>query len=351
MGLSKETIERIKEMATFLSEDYIAEAFNVPPDVVRAVLRDEIEPDDADNESSPLNAQDRIQVVERSKFVRNRTVTVIAPGGGKGKTSLLASLALTAALYVPEQRPVALIDCAEVSKLGTWLQGLGYLDMVAGNDTYPTIADWPEKDEQFYLEELTIQHPQLENLYLVPGAYTVEQWRNIGMARMRNAIATLQRSCEMVFVDLPADVAVIGKLLPLHDLIVVVITADYPGVEGLLQLVPLLKHLSVLERCLLVLNRLGCAGGLSQKDCRQVLRQVLDEDVIFGGLVPEEPGLPQQFKKGRPLVLADPQSPYCAEIRHILSQLCPDWKLNGHNQRNEKNGGIIGILKKLRRGG
>nr|WP_169738633.1 hypothetical protein [Desulfofalx alkaliphila] len=110
----------------------------------------------------------QLKTTAKTRFVRNNIVTAISPGGGKGNTTLLTSLATAAAINIPNRRPVAILDLAEFPKVPT-VYGISCLEMLENPDIlWPSISTWDESTG-YSIDEYTIKHPDLGNLYIVPG--------------------------------------------------------------------------------------------------------------------------------------------------------------------------------------
>lgn len=335
--MDKQTINRIKKMAGHVDIENIAGSLNLPLDVVEAVLRGEIEA----NNDKPA----KIQVVEKARFVRNNIVTAISPGGGKGNTTLLTSLAAAAAINVPNKRPVAILDLAEFPKVPT-AYGIRYLEVLENPDiVWPSISTW-EDGMGYSIDTCTIQHPDLENLYIVPGVMVADNYHELDLKKILKVIEVLQRKFEILFIDLPKSYTLVEKLLPYMDTVIITVTPEYGSMEGVIQLLPTLNKVNKIENAFIVFNRVGYPGFFDVQECREILKNMMKQIPACMGSLPETDSIVKYLNSGKVemIILREPHSVFTKEISRVLSQLCPHWSIT---QPNNASDSIAGIFKKL----
>ncbi|MDI6906432.1 MAG: hypothetical protein QMC81_02930 [Thermoanaerobacterales bacterium] len=330
--MHRDLVERICKMAAYLEPEAIAEAVNLPVDVVRDILEGRVE---ADEEGGDRAAT--VKVVEKARFVRNHTVTAISPGGGTGKTTVLISLALAAATRSPGGRPVVIADLAEHAR-AAMLLGVPYRIEAL------TVLDWSYQPAS----EVAYPHPELDNLRIVAGVPTVDAHQRVA-GDLASIVSSLQRQGELLLVDAPVAPESRDAVLTAADAVLIVCHPHPVYLAGVIQLLPTLRRLSIEDKCLLVFNRVGCHGGLTPQACRQELRS-------YGGLVdglepmldsfvglPEEPRVWEHVgTRKRPVLLAEPAGPYTRAIINLLETLCPHWRKTEAN-----TSGLGGLLKRL----
>lgn len=318
--LSKSDVERIKEMGAYLDPEYIADVYKVPVSVIEDVLRGNIQGD----ERGEAVENTTIKVVERARFVRNKTVCAISPGGGKGKTSVLVSLAILAALRNPTKRPILGLDLAEFGKMPLHM-GFRFND---GNimSSILQCSDNPNRDEIF--ECLAVQHPQIENLYLMPGVKVADMHGSIKASTICKVLEAAQRHFELMLVDLPARMDLWDEIIARTDMVLVVVSNDYPGIEGMAQLIPTLERLGKEQQFLLVVNQNGTTG-LKQGMFQRVLAGLCAREMPVDAWLPFESGLSGWLNgtENQHCILDNSESEYASEIANLLSKLCPDWNL------------------------
>jgi MinD-like ATPase involved in chromosome partitioning or flagellar assembly len=323
--LSKSDVERIKEMGAYLDPAYIADVFKVPVDVIEDVLRGNIQGD----EMEPAG-KTTLKVVEKARFVRNKTVCAVSPGGGKGKTSVLVSLAILAALRNPTGRPVLAIDLAEFGKMPLHM-GFRFDD----ERIMPSItqcSDNPNQNEIF--EYLAVRHPQIDNLYLIPGVKVADMHERIETNIICRVLEVVQRHFELILVDLPARMDLWDEIVARTDMVLVVVSNDYPDIEGMAQLIPTLKRLGKEQQFLLVVNQNGTTG-LKQGMFQRVLAGLCAREMPVDAWLPFESGLSGWLNgtENQHCILDNVESEYASELANLLSKLCPDWNLKTSNKK------------------
>ncbi|MTI82354.1 MAG: septum site-determining protein MinD [Firmicutes bacterium] len=343
---SKEDIEQIKIMAESLEIKLIAETYNVPQDVIKDVLRGDITAENNTTKTS-TDFETKIKVVEKARFVRNKTVMAISPGGGMGKTTVLTSLAMASAIHIPNGRPIGIVDLAEYPKVITAL-GLETDDSIINTAGSILFGDGNGKD----YTSSKIQHPALDNLHVIPGVITTDNHLEITSEKMADIIIQFQNQCEITFVDLPASLIKTGELLLHGDIILITLTPDYGSLVGFIQLLPTLKRLGLTNRSFIVLNRIGYPGLLEAKHFRKALTAKINDyysvsdnsQFEFLGFLPETQDLLKQINGEKEnIILSNSKSDFTGEVKYILSKLCPDWQI----KTEENSSGIAGILGRL----
>lgn len=331
--MHRDLVERICKMAAYLEPEAIAEAVNLPVDIVRDVLEGR-----ADVEEEGGDRATPVKVVEKARFVRNHTVTAISPGGGTGKTTILTNLALAAAARSPGGRPVVIADLAEHAR-AAMLLGVPYRIEAL------TVLDWSYQPAS----EVAYPHPELDNLRIVAGVPTVDAHQRVA-GDLASIVGSLQRQAELLLIDAPVTPDLRDAVLAMADVVLIVCHPHPVYLAGVIQLLPTLRRLSVEDKCLLVFNRVGCHGGLAPQACRQELRSHSGLVDGFGDMLDSFVGLPEEPRvwehvgtRKRPLVLAEPDKPYARAILDLLeTHICPHWR------RAEQNpGGLGGFFKRI----
>jgi len=333
--LSKSDAERIKEMGTYLDPDYIADVYKVPADVIEDVLRGNIQGDKKETtENTP------IKVVEKARFVRNKTICAVSPGGGKGKTSVLVSLAILAALHSPGNRPIAALDLAEFGKMALHM---GFRS--SENTILPEIlhcSDKPDREEIY--NYLSIQHPQIENLFVLPGIQVADRHCELKPAIINKILDALQRHFELVMVDLPARVDLWDNIIQRSDMVLVVSDNNYQSIEGIMQLLPTLVRLDKEQQCLLIVNQTNI--GIKQGEFQRILSGLCDTKRTVAAWLPFESSIPEWLNGSlnQHFILSNLQSKYANELTNLLARLCPDWNLS---RAATKKKGFWGWFKRV----
>lgn len=322
-------------MANYFEPEHIAGVFNLPIDVIEDVLKGNISGSD---EKQSLEER-KVKVIERARFVRNKTICAISPGGGKGKTSVLTSIAMLAALHNPGGRLVSAIDLAEFSNMQIHF-GIHLSDQVMMPDI-THCSDEIDRTEIF--EHISIKHPLIENLYLIPGAQTVDRHRNINKDNALSLLRNTQRYFEMIFIDLPARLDLQEDIISDSDTVLIIANNDYQSIEGIVKLMPMLFRLGKENQSLLVVNE-SYNPGIKPGSFQHILARLLEMEMPATAWLPYEKSLPawlNRTESKHPVL--DISTDYKTELLKLLSKLCPDWNLDVNKQ---SKGGVWGWLKK-----
>jgi len=326
--MKKSDFARIRTMSEYLEPESIKPVFpDVPLDVIRGIISGTIDESDICTETSEHceKTTDGLRIIERRRYVRNKTVTAVSPGGGHGKSVLMSSLALAAASR--SKRPLMAVDFSEFPKMASYMGHSPTIGALNG-EFIPTLNDWQTESKIYnggYVQPL-------DNLHLVPGAISIDMRRKITDDTCLSLLRYFQSSYELVFYD---HDRISENLLRETDCIFIVVTPETASLESLLQLIPILSDLSVVDRCSLVINR----GKGSIESFKREVRKLLPADVEIVSLLPEEHEL---YKNGEHVVMRKPDSPIVNEVNHLVDYLCPEWKGNG---KNIKDGGFFRGVK------
>lgn len=176
MEITPTLIQRIQKMSEFCDHDTIAETLKIPVNIVEKVLSGKVE----------IDSGEKLKIVKTTEFVRNKTIGVISPVGGIGKTTILVVLAISKAIN--SKQPVVILDFSRTGNIFTHL-GVNF--------------------SENFLGEL-VQHQQLKNLSVVrwklPGILYIE-------GDEEKVIKEYQQKFETVFVDTDNQIAGIDTWL------------------------------------------------------------------------------------------------------------------------------------------
>ncbi len=326
MSLDEETIERIKHMSRYMNNEKIGVVFKLPPDIIQDVLDGQVKPQE--------KAIPKSQVIEKIRYVRHRTVAAMAPNGGSGKTTVLASLAINAAIHT--QRPVAVVDFSETANLAHHLA----IGQFAEDYIVPSPSLWegftPRKDQVF--EELLISHPALENLYFLPGAPTLEAHRQMSEETCRQILHVLSTYFETIFVDLPVNPALLKDCVADIDFMLMICDSDRASLSGLYRIPFALDHYHLADKTMFILNNVGREGNLNRKEARRIVEQAIS-GIYIDAFLPHEASLVNADKVS--YALNRPSGPFTAEVKVLLGKLNPNWKAE-----EKSGGGLFGRLKR-----
>jgi pilus assembly protein CpaE len=273
---------------------------------VQDILDGRIEPAEEDTE------RDKVTVIEKVRYVRNRTVSAVSPTGGTGKTTVLASLAVAAAAR--SRGPVVIADFSASGNMAAHL-GLG---LFAVDFVVPTLQLWsgPDPGREALFDEFLIQHPDLENLYLLPAALTYDIYRSLTDEQMKRALQTLRRYSEIIFLDVSGER--FPELVAEVDAWLLVVSTDLVSLAEMRRLQPTLARLGLAERIKPV--AVERSGGLARHEVRRAVEEALT-GVRADAFLPCDDAL---AGISRVKYMLSRSTPYTRGIEELLAHLFPD---------------------------
>lgn len=322
--------QRIREMSKIVDEEYIVRALNIPLDIVKGVLSGEI-PDEALEDFDPAKPPD-VRVVERKKFVRSKLIGIVSTGGC-GATTLTASLAVLSAKRT--KNPIAAVDLNEFSHLG---YALG-LDVVGEKAAFYPNVSWWELSET---GESAVQHPAVENLFVVLGAATAERHLELKEEVVASSLKELSGSYAVTWVDCPTWPGGWKTVAPLLDVLIFVVRPDAASISSLWQALPVLRDWE--HKMALVINGDGLEGCITSAECRRALKKTTGAPVLAA--LPDDPLIRQASLDMRCYALDEPDYLYCRAAEEILSELLPD----AGPARKKQSGMLEALAGLFRRG-
>lgn len=229
-------------------------------------------------------------------------VALISLRGGVGVTTLAVNLALTLARPAPER--VCLVDLCPSSGHAALQLGLRPDPNWAGLALLPSIPS-----EAVIRASLLTHATQLRLLAapfvpVVGGGLTSEKVQAI--------LAVLRRDFSTVVVDLPSVLTETAiAALEAADFIGVVTAADQPTIQTTLGTLQALK--AWMGKARMILNQPTPGVAPSVEALQRVVKQP------FAGVVPFDPAQAQALAQGKPLALADPDSPLAQGVARVAA--------------------------------
>lgn len=243
---------------------------------LRAALPEEAPP------ASPSGAAER----------RGQLITVFAPKGGAGKSTISTNLAVILARR--NSGTVALVDCdLQFGDVAVMLQ-------LAPHQTVASVTDAP--DPEALLAQL-LTH-DATGLRVLPAPTDPAQADTIPFADVRRILDQLRQVCDTVVVDTAnAFNDVVLGVLEESDRIVLVAGMDIPHIKNTKIALQTMRLLNIgPEKVTLVLNR---ANSKVRLDVAEVERAI---GVRADCLIPSDIVVPQSINRGVPVVLDAPRS-------------------------------------------
>lgn len=232
----------------------------------------------------------------------SRTLTVLSPKGGVGKTSLSVNLAVALAEEYPME--VVLVDL-----------DLQFGDVSTVLDLKPTAtledAFSAGGRDSLLLKTFLTEHSS--NFYVLCGADSPAANEAVGAAQVTGLIRQLQEQFRFVVVDTAAglDEATLAALEVSHDA-VVVSTMDMACLRSVRKAIELLGELSIMPASRhVVVNFADKQNGLRIKDVEAVLG--VPADVV----VPRTKDIPVAANRGVPLLASTRSGPVVKAVKAL----------------------------------
>lgn len=297
--LAEKVADKIREMAKILDEEYVAQALNIPVDIIHDVLAGKII-DDSLGEFDP-NKSSEIQIVKQ----KSRKTIGIFSINGCGATTLTASLAALATKRT--DLPVVAVDLNEYAFLG---YALGF--DVYGEQTafYPNILFWNSD-----VKGSITQHPLIKNLFIVFGATTTERYAELNQDKIISSIKLLTEENSSVWVDCPKSPFLWKNIIPCLDLLIFVVNPDIASITSLWQASSLFQKQK--SKTLVVVNE------RSSLDAEKMIKDITGLNVI--AILPDDPDLRKAANRSSSCyVYENPKSEYSETVEQILDAIWPE---------------------------
>ena len=226
---------------------------------------------------------------------RGRVITVMAPKGGAGKTTVATNLAVQLALAAPGQ--VAIVDLD--------LQ-FGDVASALGIGPQSTVADAARAGRKLDSTALKVfLEPLPSGLYALVGPYFPAEAEEVAAETASHVIDILAKEFPYVVVDTGAglDEYTLAAVDSSDDLVLVCVT-DVPSVRGLRKALDSIDLLGMTkQRRHLVLNRSDDKVGLSNGDVEATIGLPVEASI------PTSRSIQISVNQGEPIVESEPRSP------------------------------------------
>jgi pilus assembly protein CpaE len=279
----------------------------IPPDADPSTLRDAVERglEIADRRAPVIDLRDSVLAAEAARPA-GRVITVLAPKGGSGKTTVATNLATGLARLVPDG--VALVD----------------LDLQFGD-----IADALRLDPEHSIGDLRGRAAHLDSAELKmlltrhdSGVFALcapddpAAGEEVGPDDVAAAIDVLRSDLPYVVVDTAAgiDEASLTAIEMSTDLVLLA-SLDVPSIRNLRKLLLTLDRLGITDaRRHLVLNRAGSKVGIDLRDVEATL------GIQVAVAIPSSRSITLSVNHGEPIVISDPRSAVCKPFNDLVAR-------------------------------
>jgi len=238
-----------------------------------------------------------------------RIVTVFAPKGGTGKTSIATNLA--AALAKHSGKRTLLLDLD--------LQ-FGDVAIMMGIEPDKTIYDLVMARRELDTEALAgYVTAHQSGVHVLPAPLRPEDAELVTEERLSHLFAVAKESYDVVVVDTPPFFhGPVLSTLDRTDQLLLVASMDVPAIKNVkltLQTLDLLHYPK--DRRHLLLNQTGSKVGLRKNE----VERALDLKVAFD--LPSDKDVPSSINRGVPLALANPRAGIVKSMGEIVDTLVP----------------------------
>ncbi|HSS34975.1 MAG TPA: response regulator [Patescibacteria group bacterium] len=288
------------------------------PVIVLTVPQKPIEPDPSQGIhavlSMPFSGYDLISRIhgvqalfqETQSAGNSKLVTVFAPKGGVGTTTIALNLAVA---FGQAGKRTALID-------GSLQFGdLRALLKVPGNA--PSIVDLPtDRIAETDLSDVLWRDPSGIDILLAPPR--VEQHEMISVRDLDKILSLMRRVYDVIVIDtmVGLDERTLA-LLDASDTIIEIVTFDSTTIHNTLVMADTFRSLGYAPtKVRYLVNRADSAGGIDENDLASAIGRVPEHRVVSDGRL-----VVQSNNEGVPFVLADPAARISLDVIDIANQL------------------------------
>lgn len=236
----------------------------------------------------------------------SRVITVFAPKGGVGKTTIAFNLAC--ALAQTGARPVLVDGSMQFGDLRSLLR--------VPADA-PSILDLPtDRIAESDLNDVLWRDPSGTDILLAPPR--IEQAEMVTTRDVEKILSMLRRVYDFVVIDSPAALSDVSlTFLDQADLILEIVTFDSTTIYNTIALANTFRQLGYPPtKVRYVLNRSDSSGGIPPEDLARALGRVPEHQVRSDGRL-----VVQSNNAGMPFVLAEPGAAISQDIVDLAGEL------------------------------
>ena len=243
---------------------------------------------------------------EASGEATTRVISIYAPKGGVGKTTIAFNLAVAVARSGP--RTVLVDGCLQFGDLRSLLK----VPMDA-----PSILDLPtDKVGARDLEDVLWRDPSGIDILLAPPR--VEMAEMVMVRDIDKAMSMLRQAYRVIIVDLPTGISDVSlAFLDVSDTIVSVVTYDSTTLRNTAAIADAFRAIGYSStKVRYLVNRADSAGGLPPEELESAIGRRPDFGVVSDGKL-----VVQCNNEGVPVVLAHPEAQVSLDIAAVAAAL------------------------------
>jgi pilus assembly protein CpaE len=237
-----------------------------------------------------------------------KIVTLFAPKGGVGRTTLAVNLAV--ALAGEQRQVVTLVDGSfQFGDVGV------LLNLNPKNKSIIDVVSDPGSTDEDLVDTTLINHSTGIKVLLAPPS--PEMAELITVEQIRRMMTRLRETNDFTVVDLwPHFNDVSLALLDMSDVILTILTLEITNIKNIRLFLEVAEQLGYGDRLKLVLNRADSAFGIRVADVESSVGRKIDHQVVSDGRT-----VVYALHRGVPFVWSNSQAPVSEDILKISRAL------------------------------
>ncbi len=239
---------------------------------------------------------------------KGKIVTLFAPKGGVGRTTLAVNLAV--ALAGEQRQTVTLVDGSfQFGDVGV------LLNLNPKNKSIIDVVADPSATDEDLVDTTLINHSTGIKVLLAPPS--PEMAELITVDQIRRMAGRLRETNDFTVVDLwPHFNDVSLALLDMSDVILTILTLEITNIKNIRLFLEVAEQLGYGDRLKLVLNRADSAFGIRVADVENSVGRKIDHQVVSDGRT-----VVYALNRGVPFVWSNSQAPVSEDILKISRAL------------------------------
>jgi pilus assembly protein CpaE len=235
-----------------------------------------------------------------------RTISVFAPKGGVGKTTIAFNLAVAMAQL--EQRTVLIDGSVQFGDLRSLLK----VPVDA-----PSILDLPtDRIAESDLTDVLWRDPSGIDILLAPPR--IEMAEMITVRDIDKVLSLLRRVYSTIVIDMSSHINDINLgFLDASDTIVEIVTYDSTTIHNTIAMADTFRSIGYpASKVRYLVNRADSAGGIDPEDLHRALGRIPEHRVMSDGQL-----VVRSNNEGVPFILANPSAPVSQDLVRVASEL------------------------------
>ena len=247
-----------------------------------------------------------------------RVVSVFAPKGGVGKTTIAFNLAVSLSQMGV---PTALIDGS--------LQYGDLRALLKVPSDVPSILDLPtDRVQESDLRDVMWRDPAGIDILLAPPR--VEMAEMVNARDVEKTVSLLRRLYEAIVIDTPTSLSEITlALLDASDVVLSIVTYDSTTIHNTIAVADVFASIGYApEKMQYLVNRSDSSGGIGHDELARALGRRPDFEVVSDGRL-----VVQANNEGMPFVVSSPDAAVSRDIRRVAQTLLGRAPVNAQARR------------------